>query len=201
MLRALLAVVLVTVLTMPPAQAQRRSAPTATLSQSEREVNLFFSNFAEAYLPAFLVGALPDAHLIAFALRHIAINRPRDISGGRVRAAAVDEIAIKYFGRPVGRHRSVPGQPYAGGLYSILQADGEAPRFAHASALRSAGPGEFTTIVSVYSVSDDFEGDLYGTPIDAIRRSSEATLAEQRTARIRRVTESGRSRYIMLEWQ
>lgn len=169
-----------------------------------RALNVFFSNFAEAGVEPFARGALTDEVKIRFGLLHTLINAPQRVerAGGtneRIAAAHVDAAAVKYFGSGIGRLRSLPGYRLAGRHYVFPGADGEGRSFAHVARWAPAGD-EFSADVSLF-VGEDVDGDVYGVPVEALRRGgmSVRALGTMR-ARVRRVREGGHSRYVLLEW-
>ena len=211
-MRQLLATALIALIAAmsPPAAAQSGSEVRVS-PQDWRRLNVFFSNFAEASVKPFRRGEVPPATLIQFGVLHILINahqRVQNMPGrpdyGRLTARQVEAEITKYFGVPFSRHQSLSGDyswiEYANGYYVFPLADGETHPFAQLNRMTDVGGGEFTATLSVYQMPD-YDVDLYGTPVDQLRRSGyEVERLSEMRARIRRVRENGRDRYVLLEY-
>lgn len=192
------------------AAAAAQSPREAGLPATEwRAMNVFFSNFAEAGVEPFRRGAVSDEALARFGVLHTRINAPQRVERGRgtderVAARHVEAAALKYFGVSLARHRSfgLGGDrvAFANGHYVFPGADGEVHPFAHVARWEDAGGGEFAADVSVYQ-GEDVDGDVYGTSVAALRRGGmDVRLLHEMRARVRRVREGGRSRYVLLDW-
>lgn len=182
------------------------AAAQAGLPAAEwRAANVFFSNFAEAYVEPFARGGPSDLAKIWFGLAHVRINQTRYVEtagGGNERIATrhVDAAAVRYFGSGIGRHESVEGATLTARGYVFPGAAGEGLRFAHVVSWVPASGGEFRVTVALFQ-SDDGPGDLYGTPVAALRRGGMSVEAQGvMHARVRLVREGGRRRYMLLEW-
>ena len=177
-----------------------------------RALNVFFSNFAEAHVPPFRRGEVDDATLAHFAVMHHVLNDSRLIEAApglpgyrRLAARHVTATVATYFGRPVSHHETRAGEEdglvqFADGYYVFPEGDYEARPFAQVGHLVDVGGEEFTADVGLYVL---LEGsvDVYATPAEQLRRSGhEVGDAGAMRARIRRVREGGRDRYVLLEW-
>jgi hypothetical protein len=197
-------------LTSTPATAQSGSEVRVS-PQEWRRLNVFFSNFVEASVQPFRRGEVPPATLVQFGVLHILINAPQRVQRepgrpdyGRLSASDVTAEVTKYFGVPFSRHQSLGGAyswiQYANGYYVFPRADGETYPFAQLNRLIDLGGGEFTATFSVYQMAD-YDVDRYGTPVEQLRRSGyEVERLSEMRGRIRRVRESGRDRYVLLEY-
>ena len=216
-MRLLLLLALLLPFAARPAGAQ--AGTPVTLGAAEyRRLNVFLSNFAEADLAPFAAGHLTDAHKIDFAALHIYWNRERDLGrtpeGCVIRPAAVNEVALRYFGARVQTPRSTEHMRYSGGVYHFGCGDGDPRSSAHAANVRRLPSGDLTATVDVYMLQElfpDRNGDAYAKMPEQMRRisqnatlqnaSASADFTVQRQARFREVREGGRARYILLEWR
>lgn len=214
-----------TLLALSPALAAAQPGPEVRLDpEARRALNVFFSNFAEAEVQPFRQGAVPHLALVRFGVLHHVINAPERIehvpgpSGDhRLRASDVGAAVTKYFGVRLphrattardsaafagadghdGYHRAA----YADGYYAFTLGDGAWEGFAQVHRLFDVGGGEFVAWVGVYAALG--RGDeVYDTPLETLRAyyGEDFYAGPEMQARIRRVREGGRERYVLLEW-
>jgi hypothetical protein len=190
-----------------------QSAPEVRLdAPAWRALNVFFSNFAEANLPPFERDAVDDATLAHFGVMHHVLNdseriepAPRRRGYRRLAARYVTATVAWYFGRPVSHHEARAGEEdglllFADGHYVFPDGDYEARPFAQVARLLDVGGGEFVAELGLY-VLPQGAVDIYATPVESLRRSGyEVHDAGEQRALVRRVRESGRERYVLLEW-
>lgn len=140
-----------------------------TLSAAEqKKLNIFFSNFSEAYLAPFTAGNISDDELIKFGVLHNFINNRKDFqkSGDYLMVTfdAVSKAIEKYFGKPFKAHKPTKDFKYKGGYYFIQDADGEAFTFSQVASMSDAGGDKYTALVNVYTASSGWTGDANGNP-------------------------------------
>ena len=209
-LRSLCAFALLTALATP-VQAQV-GAEVRLDSAAWRALNVFLSNFAETHLPPFQHGEVDDATLLHFGVMHHVLNDSRRIEAvpgrpGQYRLAArhVSAAVERYFGRTVAHVEARAGEEdglaqYAGGYYVFPEGNYEVRPFAQVVHLGRVGEDEFLAVVLLYVL---LEGgvDVYATPAAQLWEAGyEVHDAGAMHARVRRVREGGRERYVLLEW-
>lgn len=172
---------------------------------------MFLSTFAEAEIRPFEWGAVPPATLVQFGVMHHVVNSPERIGRvpgrpgyGRLRASDVAAAATTYFGVRLARHRSPGGDgawvQYANGYYVFAWGDHEGRPFAQVGRVVEVAGGDLVADVELYRMLE-WGADVYATPADELRRAGfEVSDYATRRARIRRVREGGRERYVLLEW-
>ena len=137
-------------------------------SQQKERFNIFLSNFSEVLLPPFANGSISDQELIRFGILHTWANNPdlitRSGGGEYMAAAVVDQAAIKYFGRSIGRHQAAA----AGAEYAFDYRDGtyyREPSFFPAFAgQRFAATIYFTQLTKLIAYEEEYYtayGDVY----------------------------------------
>ena len=164
MLTLIMTVMLLGLLALPVGAESRYA-----LDAEERDLlDTFFSNFAEAHVGSFVMNnEIPMDTLIDFGVRHNIINRKYDlvkVNDGYwgVKKEAVEDAVYKYFGISVD---AVSSRRYGltNGVYLVPKAYGEAFTFAQIEEWNSNGNGVWTGIVSIYSASSGFTGNVHGT--------------------------------------
>ncbi len=171
-----------------------------------RKVNIFLSNFAEAFMESFDRQSITREDLARFAVRHNYINNYQrwqptaDQMNVQIKADYIAGTVDKYFG-PIGfTHGPVDGYVgYADGFYSIPLADGEAIPFVQIERLFKSPDGTYTAYGQIYgnanylSVDDPYKpfSAWSSAELDEIERYGkvQATFTE--------VIEDGKSRFII----
>jgi len=196
---------------------ERKVKLTLTISPIEREVqmekalkdklDIFFSNFSEAYVAPFENGNISDDSLISFAIHHIWINNSGWVEmkehNGYIKDSYIDTTTYRYFGKKVSVHKSVQGYPYENGCYRFPLASGEAYVFSQINKLYDLGNDFYKAEISIYVASSSFTGDIHGT-MDQWMRTEGAnppSLDKKMTAKIKKVNEDGKERYILISYQ
>lgn len=177
----------------------------------QQKFNTFFSNFSEAFVPPFSrKTGCKNEDLIRFGVFHNRINRldlwkkTGDGSSSRIPARTIEESIDRFFGPKKVRHQNVDDSiTYRGGYYYFPNADGEAITFSQMSRLRKGSrQEEFVAEVQVYRAPNGWDGDPQASPStwkDAGGGKPERI--ERRTATIRKVTEKGAIRFILVEYR
>jgi hypothetical protein len=181
------------------------------LPVEKRQFNTFFSRFSEAFVPPFgRRGGIGNRDLIRFGVFHNWINRrnlwkrAEDGSSSRIPARDIEESIYRYFGMKKVRHETVDDSiKYRSGYYYFPNAAGEAITFSQVSRLRKASrKDEFVADIQIYRAPNGWEGDPQTNPStwkDSGAGKPERT--ERRTAIIRKVTEKGATRYVLVEYR
>lgn len=95
---------------------EKREPQEVTVDKSLRQkLNIFFSNFSEAALPAFEKDKLPNSAMIQFGIRHNLINNFNLVEkydsyngvNGRINPEYVEKAVYKYFGKNITKHETV----------------------------------------------------------------------------------------------
>ncbi len=139
-------------------------------TKEQKDLNLFFSNFAEVNLASFTQEkGIGDAELIRFAVMHNYINNnKRFVSVGEnnseIKKDFIDESAKKYFGKSVSNHQSVDGAEYGNGFYTVPDAGGEAYTFAQVVNFSDLGDADYKAELKVYTAGSGWTGDANADP-------------------------------------
>lgn len=195
-----------------------QAKPTATTKSESKEIimdatmkkqlDTFFSNFAEAYVQPFAKGKIEDENLIRFGALHVILNNAKlietkgDNNYGYIKAETIDGAALYFFGVKPQKHTSIDGYTYENGYYKFPKASGEVNTFSQIDKLYDSGNGTFKAEVSIYTASSGFTGDSHGT-LEQWKASGEdiPTLNKKINAVIQKIKDNGKERYILLEYQ
>jgi len=180
------------------------------LTNSEiKNLNQFFTCFSEIHLPSFSGDNVPDSILIQFGVyynyrKHFEMFKQiTEASRASISEIPVIDTAFKFFGFKINKHQSIEGIEYKNKNYIIPNSDGEVYRFSQVRELIEANKGIFNAIVEIYSASSGFTGDINSDPDSwkTVLESDEIPKSEGKiNAKIRKVEEQGRIRYILLEY-
>ena len=183
------------------------------LSKEEREnFNIFFSNYSEVYLKPFKKDQVPNSELINFGFFHNYINvfkRFKVIDDYYLLPAEyVEESVYKYFGVNV-KHESVDQYlTYKNGNYYFPVADGESRPFSHIDKLFDLGNDNYLAYISVYK-EKTFESVSMKEGLNYLYKNfedwdekykDEIELIQKMKATIKKVTENGKTRYILIDY-
>jgi hypothetical protein len=174
----------------------------------KKAMNTFFSNFSEAFVKPFTKTGLADSDLIQFGVSHNYINKKKLFAKTgkenlvKIKAAHIDEAVSKYFGVTVKNHKSVEGIVYKDGWYFMTEASGEAFIFSQTLNLYDIGNNMFTSSVNVYTASSGWTGNVHGSQKEWKKGADNDApeLSAVMKATLRKVTENGKSRYILIEY-
>lgn len=132
------------------------------LSDDEhRKINIFFSNFSEAYMTEFDIDNYNLGELINFAYVHNTINNYNliGVDGYEmyIDKSHVEKTINKYFGLNIS-HGNVGGFQYRNGKYYTQAASGENYSFfSHVDALKDNKDGTYSAEISIYS-DNNYDG-------------------------------------------
>jgi hypothetical protein len=186
-----------------PSEAQRTVRLTRT---QQRQLNTFFSNFAEAGVEPFKQGKIAGKALIEFGVTHNIVNRGERFESGRdwrLPQRVVEESVYKYFGKRISRHQS-PNEytRYSGGYYILGRAAGEGITFAQVTRFQHLGKNRYAAVLNVYGAANGWVGDVHVSPKNWREPDEEKPrLRARMMATIQQVTERGKTRYILLDYQ
>lgn len=183
---------------------------TVELSAIEKaNLNNFFTSFSEIYLPTFSQNNIPDSVLIQFGVYYNYRNNfkmfkqiPED-SKASINQVQVADTAFKFFSQKIKKHQAIEGVVYNNSNYVIYNADGEAYRFSQVLEMVDLGEGVYQATIEIYSASSGFTGDINGNPKTWITNESVGDVPKSEgkmKAKIRRVNEQGKTRYVLLEY-
>ncbi|MBC8060955.1 MAG: Ig-like domain-containing protein [Clostridiaceae bacterium] len=180
------------------------------------KLDTFFSSFAEADVKPFQNSDISDEELMNFTILNIYKNnwdlkgynklvetRSGDINNGFVKAATIDTITYKYFGKKVTVHKSIPGYTYEKGYYKLPRASVIIYPFSQVNKLYDLGNNLYIAEISIYQPSINFVGDPHGSLDNWLKSDphSPPTLSKKVTTRIKKVNEAGKERYILISYQ
>ena len=133
---------------------------------SERNaLDVFFSNFAEAFTVPFNYNAVTNRELINFGMKHVKINRWKTIKNydktyWAVAKQEVDQAAYKYFGKHIVAE-STSRYPLVGDEFLMIKATGEGRRFMQVGSFKDNGDGSYTAILNEFvGDSEDIHADV-----------------------------------------
>ncbi|MDR3563453.1 MAG: hypothetical protein P4N59_18735 [Negativicutes bacterium] len=182
-----------------PAEQAKQPVAVNLTPASRKELNTFFSNFAEVGLKPFADHQLPQSSLIDFGIMHIVLNNRQVIHNGKLPSAEVDNACVKYFGFKPKAHQSTQSFQYANGVYTVPAASGESIRFAQIESLTDKGNGSFAAVVNVFVASSGFTGNPHGTAADWKASGEVPKLVEKINATITK-TNDGTNRWLLNEY-
>ncbi|HBF35080.1 TPA: hypothetical protein DDW35_11020, partial [Candidatus Sumerlaeota bacterium] len=169
--QSLLTAILLSLATVPataadvaPATEVIKGKSVALDVDATKKLNIFFSNFSEAYLKPFEAGKLTDDALIEFGIKHNLINYPKVFHANQLAEEEVNKACKKYFGTVPKAHHAVGEYAYTNGRYTVQPASGEAFTFSQIAELTDNGDGTYNAKVNDYTASSGFTGDVHGTP-------------------------------------
>lgn len=193
MMKKLLTVIMILWATVAWAQSEVK------LPKAEREyLNLFFSNFSEAYMESFQLGAISDQALLEFGLRHNYINNRKALpiskekSTALISSALVDQATDRFLGVKIKKHKQ--------DTYAVPLADGEAYTFSQITKMVDAGNGLFQAQGVIYSSGPGNTPNPNGTAESWKKAGQEVTTVGAFSALIKKGP-SDWQRYILLEYK
>ncbi|MCI2110202.1 MAG: hypothetical protein LKJ99_04435 [Acidaminococcaceae bacterium] len=136
------------------------AASRSEMNISERNaLDVFFSNFSEAFMRPFTYNAVSNSELIKFGVMHVRINRREllrnyDNTYWAIPAQEVDNAAYKYFGKHIVAQSSHE-YPLVGNEYLLIKASGEGVRFMQITSLTDNGDGSYTALLNEYVGESD----------------------------------------------
>ena len=170
------------------------------------QLDTFFSNFAEARVPSFVINnEIPMDTFVNFGVQHNLINRKYDLVDVNegywgVKKEAVEAAVYKYFGR---RINAVSTQQYklANNLYIVPKGSGEGLVFAQIAEWHENGTDFFTGVVNVYSTSSGFTGNVHGSAAEwnNLEPQDRPILIERYSFTATR-SPSDPDRYVLVDW-
>ncbi len=149
--------------TAAPVQFQEEEILPLKTAEDKRALNIFLSNFSEAY---YLKGSDPisgDEGKIDFAYTHLMINAPSRITGGAISAAEVDEVLEKYFGESIPHKTPADSRmwEYKDGKFVAFIPGGDSyGDFSIATSMKTMKDGNFTVSFNIYQLPDVSGGDI-----------------------------------------
>jgi hypothetical protein len=176
--------------------------PIALSPAARRQLNVFFSNFAEVSMPPFRQGRLTDEAMIRFANRHAVLNEQAGQNNIVLTAERADALCLRYFGKKVARHRTVDGFWFKGKRYQYeTEGDGEGPSFAQIDQLTRLSPYLYQALTTEYWISSGSQFEDFHAPPAAWRGHPDDLphLSRRMRCLVRKTT--GRdSRYVLVEY-
>ncbi len=187
-----------------------QSAPKEVkLKPAEKKLlNTFFSNFSEVFVEPFEKDEISESALIQFAISHNYRNNYKFfVKGGeeyqvKIKSSYVDDTVNKFFGKKIVKHHSVGEIDYKDGWYYTTDASGEEYSFSQIVTLVDNGISMYTATVNVYSAGSGWTGNVHGTDAEWKKASPDdfPQLSEVMTATLQKITEKGKSRYILIDY-
>lgn len=174
----------------------------------KKQLDTFFSNFSEVNMPPFYQGKIPNETLILFGIDHNVKNNHKLIKNlkdgsGSLSQKYVEQSVKKYFGDVLIKHGTIGNYHYSKGIYIFPLGDGEPWQFSQITKLVDIGNQCFIANIKVYWAPNAFDGDTHASesvwksdPDEEMRPS----LDKMMIAKIKKITENKKSRYILLEY-
>lgn len=185
--------------------------PKLTLSAEEtRQLNTFFSNFSEVLMQPFVLNQLDHKAIIEFAILHNYINNYNRFERGKtehqvkIKTSYIDETTERFFGKTIPHPQPVPDRSieFHDGWYHCTDASGEAYFFSQIASFSEQGKGLYSAKVKVFLAGSGWTGDVHGTEADWEKADPDDVpqVAEVMQATLRKITDQGKKRYIILEY-
>jgi hypothetical protein len=177
--------------------------------KEKKELNTFFSNFSEIFMEPFTKENLSDKALINFGVSHNYRNNLKKCEKGedptivKLKSSFVDDAVNKYFGKKIKTHQSVEDYKFSNGKYTIPEAAGEAYVFSQIENLYDNGNNFYSANINVYSIGSGWSGSPHGTPKEWQKKAADEGMPEltnKMKATIQKVTENGKTRYILIDY-
>lgn len=156
--------------TIPPKKDNAITEKEVKLSGIEqKKLNIYFSNFSEAYLEPFTNGNISDDEMIKFGILHNHKNNFKLFEKAgenklKIKDALVSKSIEKYFGKIFTTHKSIQDYKYKDGYYFIPDADGEAYTFSQVEKLSDIGNDKYIAYINIYTASSGWTGDNNANP-------------------------------------
>jgi hypothetical protein len=179
-------------------------------NHDKADLNRFFTCFSEIHLPFFTKDNIPDSVLIRFGVYYNYRNHFdmfKQLESGAKASIGENQVAdtaFRFFGSKINKHQAIEDIAYKKNNYIIFNSDGEVYRFSQVRELSDTGEGVFDAMVEIFSASSGFTGDINASPEkwksagnDEEIPSSEGKIK----AKIKKITEQGKTNYILLEYQ
>jgi len=189
---------------LPEDQEKVKKSEIVQLSDEEhKKINIFFSNFSEAYFSGYDENNKDLGNLLNFAYIHNKINNPKRIeiedSEMFVDKGYIEKTINQFFGVEI-THQSIGEFQYREGKYYTPAADGENyNRFSQVDILQDNKDGTYFVEVSIYS-TDEIDNILYEP-----KKSWENTYSYEylgiAKATIKAVTFDGKEMYQLLSYE
>jgi hypothetical protein len=194
-----------------------------TINPLEQEINMssylkinldnFFSSFSEAGVKPFEDSKISNVNLINFGIMHIKINdwwqvnnlvvlKASDPNHGYIKSSDVDNACYQYFGKKPTTHSSIKGYPFDGAYYKFRLVTDKPIIFSQINKLIDIGDNFYKAEINIYEAFSGFTGDLHGTMIDWKKTNpyNLPKLKKKMTAKIKKITEAGKERYILISY-
>jgi hypothetical protein len=192
-----------------------------TINPLEQEINMsdylkinldnFFSSFSEAGVKTFEDSKISNVNLINFGIMHIKINdwwrinnlvvlKASDPNHGYVKSSDVDNACYQYFGKKPTTHNSIKLYPFDGNYYKFKLRGDQPITFSQINKLIDIGDNFYRAEINIYEALSGFTGDLHGAMIDWKKSHpyNLPKLKKKMTAKIKKITEAGKERYILI---
>ena len=202
------AIIFITMILINSVYSQNNGKKLLLTQSGIKLMNTFFSNYSEVSIKPFTKETLGDKELINFGVHHNYRNNEKlFVKTGKenqikIKAAYVDESVMKFFGKKIQKHQSIDDVEYHSGWYFITESSGEVFIFSQIVNLYDNGNNIFTAAVNVYTAGSGWIGNVHGTE-EEWKKSGEDDIPELTAvmnARLQKLTEKGKSRYILLEY-
>lgn len=171
--------------------------------------NKYFSVFTNARVSPFKEGEIGNKELISFGFYHNYFKAQSQDGKLALAAQKVEDSVREYFGKDV-QHQSVDENlTYSQGFYYYPAAYGEGRPFSQVAKIVDLGNDYYLADVNVY-MEQNFDGIFNKTgesnyiykPIEGWPKTyvEEVEITRQMQAKLKKVTEGGRSRYILIQY-
>lgn len=165
--------------------------------QEKKNLDTFFSNFAEVNMRNFSGDTLSDEDLLYFATWHCIINddgkfkKTKDGDSIVIPAEAIDKVTQRYLGRTIKKHAQKE--------YVESAASGEAYVFAQVDSLQKRDDGTYLARGNVYATGSGAVIDPHGTKADW-EKAGETVNPQASFTGIVRKADGEADRYVLLEY-
>ncbi len=159
------------------------------------ELDTFFSTFSQTWLDGFAEGDLTDEIMLHFAESTISDDglKKTDENHYAIPTTLIDQTTEKYFGKRMTTHKKTE--------YIMPVADGEAWRFSQINTLERMDENVFLAKGTIYVAGSGAVFDEHAIPADWKKQGEDVETVGPFTARIRKLSQNGKDRYILLDYR
>lgn len=170
-----------------------------------KKMNIFFSNFSEAFVKPFEKEQICNKALIDFGIIHNKLNnnsllKSYDSLHFKLDKKYVESSVDKYFGIKSITHETTENSIYKDGYYITPKSTGEVYVFSQVTKFVDIGNSYYIAYLNIYYAGSGFTGDPHGNLNIWKDEGDIPRLGNKMKATVLKVTSNGNSRYILVDY-